>query len=300
MIPWRRRRRTQRQGARYKLKELLPHNVRHIYLQTEMSPESGKRRLCPFILGIGIVLVVGLVVGASLYLGPNSTDYAQEGNISSTESSKTGGVWATWSLWTECQRNCWKERSRTCASTSRNQRVSCQGVDFDVADCQTSRCTAKASGDFSESFTQESKDILKMKSLERRMLVRDTMRPQEVEIAWEQFSRCGLAYCSEKYLLADFFENGDKRFPVVKLFVAKSLGLPSRFFTGGYSSGDSMLHFGIHLPKQGGRSGDMSAIFFVIHPNSWGPYQYRFLDVLGSAVPSDASGTNGKYLRYIG
>ena len=105
-----------------------------------------------------------------------------------------------------------------------------------------------------------------MKSLERRMLVRDTMRHQEVEIAWEQFSRCGLAYCSEKYLLADFFENGDKRFPVVKLFVAKSLGLPSRFFTGGYSSSDSMLHFGIHLPKQGGRSGDMSAIFIVIHP----------------------------------
>ena len=192
IIPWRRRRRRRRsQGPRYKLKELLPHNVRHIYLQTEMSPESEKRRLCPFILGIGIVLVVGLVVGASLYLGPNSTDYAQEGNISSTDSFKTAGVWATWSLWTECQRNCWKERSRTCASTSRNQGASCQGVDFDVADCQTSRCIVKASGDF---FTQESKDILKMKSLERRMLVRDTMRHQEVEIAWEQFSRCGLLY----------------------------------------------------------------------------------------------------------
>ena len=133
--------------------------------------------------------------------GSISVSWSQEGNKSSTESFKTGRVRTTWSLWSKCQRNCWKERSRTCASTSRNQGVSCQRVNFDVADCQTSRCTAKASGDFSESFTQESKDILKMKSLERRMLVRDTMRPQEVEIACEQFSRCGLAYCS------DFFEN---------------------------------------------------------------------------------------------
>ena len=55
-----------------------------------MSPESEKRRLCPFILGIGIVLVVGLVVGASLYLGRRKATKAAQSRSRLEESGRLG------------------------------------------------------------------------------------------------------------------------------------------------------------------------------------------------------------------
>ena len=46
------------------------------------------------------------------------------------------------------------------------------------------------------------------------------------------------------------------------------------FKTSGYSQGDHKLHFGNVLLEQGDGA---TALFFVIHPNSWGPYQRAFL-----------------------
>ena len=81
--------------------------------------------------------------------------------------------------------------------------------------------------------------------------------------------------CSEDYILADYYDEADvEKKLVVKVFVAKAAGKPpKRFSTSGHSAAkESKLHFGnVFFDNAGG-----SAIFFVIHPNSWGPYQHRF------------------------
>ena len=98
----------------------------------------------------------------------------------------------------------------------------------------------------------------------------------------------------------NYYENGDKKLPLIKVFVkmldysncyyfkvfvkmldysncyfkvfvAKRHGEPPLIFkTSGYSLGDHKLHFGNVLLEQGDGA---TALFFVIHPNSWGPYQ---------------------------
>ena len=81
----------------------------------------------------------------------------------------------------------------------------------------------------------------------------------------------------------------------------------SRFSTAGHSApGNSELHFGNVFV--GDTSGG-SAIFFVIHPNSWRPYQHRFkTSSISAALKKVASSLTGglsehiigDYLRYIG
>jgi len=49
------------------------------------------------------------------------------------------------------------------------------------------------------------------------------------------------------------------------------------FRTSGHRQGDGRLHFGYIFTSGSSSSGDtIGAIFFVIHPNSWGPFQKRF------------------------
>merc|ERR1712204_66352 len=83
------------------------------------------------------------------------------------------------------------------------------------------------------------------------------------------------ATCSEDYILADYHENGDKYKEVIKVFVAKKAGSPpKKLSTAGHSGGKgSKLHFGNVFFSDSVKG---SAIFFVLHPNKWGPYQHRF------------------------
>ena len=100
-------------------------------------------------------------------------------------------------------------------------------------------------------------------------MVRDTsVNPTSETIEWTQVSRCWWG-CEEEYLLVDYYEDGDKTNPVMKVYVARSeLSPPSYFWTSGY---EGYLHFGFLY-----FGGQNQAIFFVLHPNSWGPYQHRF------------------------
>jgi len=124
--------------------------------------------------------------------------------------------------------------------------------------------------DYSDEFTTDNQKILKGLGLTDRTFVRnDSLRPSSHMIKWTQFSRCGFSSCEEEYLLVDYYIEGYKTLTPYKVYVAKSdLSPPSKFSTSGYKG---KLHFGFLYYGKDGR-----AVFFVLHPNSWGPYQHRF------------------------
>ena len=129
--------------------------------------------------------------------------------------------------------------------------------------------------DYSDAFTKSNRNILRKWNLMDKTLIMDKVKQENEEITWRQASRCGWSKCSERYRQVDYYEDGDKKHPLIKVFVAKAHGDPPLTFnTHGYSQGEHKLHFGNVLIEQ---SDGASALFFVIHPNSWGPYQHRFL-----------------------
>merc|ERR1712112_103059 len=128
---------------------------------------------------------------------------------------------------------------------------------------------ALTTSDYDTKFTDESRRILKAYNLFNKRMVRDSsINPTSESLEWTQVSRC-FWKCEEEYLLVDYYQDGDKSNPVMKVFVAKSeLSPPSEFRTSGYQG---YLHFGFLY-----YGGQNQAFFFVLHPNSWGPYQHRF------------------------
>jgi len=141
---------------------------------------------------------------------------------------------------------------------------------------------------YSTQFTKENERLLNNWKLASKILVLDPTFNSGETIEWSQLSRCFWTMCTEEYILADYYNEADvKKELVVKVFVAKAAGPPPRkFSTSGHSAAkDSKLHFGnIFFDNAGG-----SAIFFVIHPNAWRPYQYRFktssiIDVFNKAT----------------
>ena len=127
-----------------------------------------------------------------------------------------------------------------------------------------------STSDYYKQFTDGSKKLLKAFKLENKRLVRDdSVRPSTETIGWTQLTRC-LFGCKEEYRLVDYYEDGDKKNPVMKVFVAKKAfnDPPQEIQTNGHQG---KLHFG-HLYF----GDDNSAIFFVLHDNSWRPYQHRF------------------------
>jgi len=149
--------------------------------------------------------------------------------------------------------------------------------------------------DYDIKFTEENKRILESYHLLNKRMVRDTsVNPTSETLEWTQVSRCFWS-CEEEYLLVDYYQDGDKSNPVMKVFVAKSeLSPPSEFRTSGY---EGYLHFGFLY------FGDQNqAVFFVLHPNNWGPYQHRFKtndftaffnDGIGEILASGASAAAG-------
>ena len=111
-------------------------------------------------------------------------------------------------------------------------------------------------------------------------LVRDMeLKPSSYEIEWTQIKR-SLFGSKEIYLLVDYYQEGNKE-RKFKVYINEGTKIPDSFRTSGYNG---MLHFGVftfspvHLqfrfttdvPDSDG------VIFFVIHPNSWGPFHDRF------------------------
>lgn len=124
-------------------------------------------------------------------------------------------------------------------------------------------------GDYYKTFTKGNKNLLTSYNLLNKNMMKDNnVSPSSETIKWTQTSRC-LFGCSEEYLLVDYYQDGIKTNPVMKVFVARELGNPpQQFSTGGYQG---KLHFG-YLNF----GGDNQAIYFVIHPSDWYPYQHRF------------------------
>jgi len=127
---------------------------------------------------------------------------------------------------------------------------------------------------YSTQFTKENRRLLNKWKLANKTLVLDPTFTSGETIEWTQISQC-IWMCSEDYILANYYDELDvKKELVVKVFVAREAGPPpKRFSTSGHTAAkDSKLHFGnVFFENAGG-----SAIFFVIHPNAWGPYQHRF------------------------
>ena len=127
-----------------------------------------------------------------------------------------------------------------------------------------------STSDYYKQFTDGSRQLLKAFKLENKRLVRDdSVQPSTETIGWTQVTQCLLG-CKEEYRLVDYYEDGDKKNPVMKVFVAKKAfnDPPQEFQTSGHQG---KLHFG--YLNYGGENG---AIFFVLHDNSWRPYQHRF------------------------
>ena len=130
-------------------------------------------------------------------------------------------------------------------------------------------------GDFSSRFTLLSKTYLDTYDLTDKRLVRDlSVKPSLEEIEWTQILQCWPG-CEKDYYLVDYHINGDKTNPTMKVYVAKTGevksedDIPNEFRTSGYKG---QLHFGFLIFDD--EIEDL--IFFVIHPNSWGPFQSHF------------------------
>ena len=104
-------------------------------------------------------------------------------------------------------------------------------------------------------------------------MVRDkSVKATTVDIDWKQLTRC-LTGCTEQYSLVRYSPKGSKGF--VQVFVANDESeIPEKFNTSGHSS---LLHFGLIYGKDG-----TGTIFFVLHPNNWGPFQHRFQQSLST------------------
>jgi len=162
------------------------------------------------------------------------------------------------------------------------------GIGIDVAGAATK-------SNYASVFTSDSRNILSALNLLNQRMVKDnSVRPTTETIEWTQASRCWWS-CEEEYKLVDYYLDGNKNGKPYKVFVESGTTPPSEFRTSGYNG---KLHFGFLVFG----SSPNGAVFFVIHPNSWGPYQHRFktnsitkfvkngLSRLGATAASSAAG----------
>ena len=114
--------------------------------------------------------------------------------------------------------------------------------------------------------------ILEWNRLKDVILKKDKFLQAE-DIKWTQQKRCGKWYnpwnqCKEQYKSYIYKVKGLDNSPEIYVYAAEG-DAPDEFSTRGYNK---KLHLGwlIWDNKKD------SVVFFVIHPNSWGPYQKRF------------------------
>jgi len=129
-----------------------------------------------------------------------------------------------------------------------------------------------------DALTHDNELILRGLNLyDRVFVIDDSVRPTSHWIR----RHCGLfnwGSCSEEYLLVDYYIEGYPSVIPYKVYVAKKVGKPpSKFITSGYKG---KLHFGFlyfaHNDEARAAMHGGSAVYFVLHPNSWGPYQNNF------------------------
>jgi len=145
-------------------------------------------------------------------------------------------------------------------------------------------------------FINQNKDILKRHNLYAKTLYR-SKKIGDVDIKWKQQKRCFWG-CKEKYSLHQYYEYGSKA--NVFIYFAPGASAPRSLSTNGYSSGGKKLHFGYtYISGKATNGQKVGSVFFVVHPNSWGPFQKRFsTSLITSAtlkVMEQASKKGGKW-----
>mmetsp|Transcript_5292 Transcript_5292/g.5761 ORF Transcript_5292/g.5761 Transcript_5292/m.5761 type:complete len:241 (-) Transcript_5292:81-803(-) len=120
-------------------------------------------------------------------------------------------------------------------------------------------------------FTAKSKQILTRTKFNDVTLINKSGKGVTVKIKWKQVLKKVIG-CTEYYKECDY-ELKDKPETIVKVFVAEECGEPPETLcTSGHTQGTGKLHFGF-IFYDDSKSG---AIFFVVHPPNWKPYQHCF------------------------
>ncbi|KAL9647712.1 hypothetical protein ABK040_015201 [Willaertia magna] len=135
----------------------------------------------------------------------------------------------------------------------------------------------------------ETNVLLKQYGLNNVTLENQSGHGVSIDIEWSQIDK-SLFGCKESYKQCEYKVMGtDKR---VIVFIANACGSPpNTIHTSGYHG---LLHCGYIYEEKDG----LNAIFFVIHPSDWAPYQHRFREsaltgLVNSAINSGASNAGG-------
>ena len=115
-----------------------------------------------------------------------------------------------------------------------------------------------------------------LNNVEMQSLLKTPFGPDKV--TWKQVAMSMFGDVERKYWSAKYAKSGDSNHYSVFFAVEKfdRDGLPSSFSTSGFNKNGCKLHFGY---TENGT--DKKSLFFVVHPNSWGPYQKRFRELCG-------------------
>ncbi|MCP4158397.1 MAG: hypothetical protein GY757_62435 [bacterium] len=152
-------------------------------------------------------------------------------------------------------------------------------------------------------FTEENKNLLRQLGLFNVQLEKTGEPEIFYKIEWGQAKYDLFSNKKEDYLECVYTIKGAPKTSKVKVFFATTCGSPPKVInTSGHQQKDGTLHFGYiyHDDKK-----DVKAIFFVIHPMAWGPYQKRFrtntmLALVDSAINSIGEKAGGKLGAIIG
>lgn len=110
--------------------------------------------------------------------------------------------------------------------------------------------------------------LLRQFNLWNKRMVRDDSLKSRETIKWTQRSKCGwFKSCKEDFWVLDYYQDGNKKNNVYKVFVAKTLPIPKEFNTAGYKDMLNMAFFDMS---------QFTTMVFVIIPKDWKIYQHRF------------------------
>jgi len=152
-------------------------------------------------------------------------------------------------------------------------------------------------------FTEDNKNLLRGLGLLNVQLKMTSEAPISQTITWGQAKLDLLFDVERSYKECTYSIIGDNGNSKVKVFVADECGTPPDIInTSGHQQGGGALHFGYIFHDE---QKDVKAIFFVIHPNSWGPFQKRFrtntmLSLLDMSINAVADKVGGKLGAVVG
>lgn len=138
----------------------------------------------------------------------------------------------------------------------------------------------------SKTFTDDNKNVLRRCGLIDKKLILVQKQETSHQVKWKQVKMAMLEKDEEYY--SAHYHVEDMPFPLYTVFFARKycayVDLPTEINTSGWNEEGVTLQKGIALHYGFSKRGtDTDAIFFVVHPTDWGPFQKRFRDALGKS-----------------